>query len=110
MCGPVYCAVVPFPLIGMDITTLLGSLPEAIFTSDFFVICVLVFFICEALFKIPKLAEMEWGKPVTSLVIGVLLALLKVGPTPDAIIIGLIAGGMTTMSVARLDRWISRKK
>gem|GEM_PF-2531672 len=94
----------------MDITTLPQSLPNAMFTPEFFMICVLTFFICEALFKIPQLAAMSWGKLVTSLVIGALLAVVKVGPTPDAILFGVIAGGVTTLVVARLDRWFVKKK
>lgn len=94
----------------MDITFLLQSLPAAVFTPEFFMICVLVFFICEALFKIPQLKSLEWGKPVTALGIGALLAIVQVGPTPDAILVGIVAGGVTTLSVSRLDRWLGKKK
>jgi hypothetical protein len=94
----------------MDIATLLQSLPASVFTPEFFMVCVLVFFICEALFKIPQLAKMEWGKPITALVVGIFLAVVKVGPLPDAILIGVIAGGITTLSVNRLDRWLLKKK
>ncbi|MDD4287461.1 MAG: hypothetical protein PHO20_04130 [Candidatus Peribacteraceae bacterium] len=94
----------------MDITTLLQALPQAVFTPEFFMVCVLVFFICEALFKIPQLAEMEWGKPATALVIGALLSILEVGLSLDAVLVGLVAGGVTTLSVNRLDRWLIRKK
>lgn len=94
----------------MDITTLIQSLPAAVFTPEFTMICVLVFFICEALFKIPQLKEMEWGKPVTALAIGALLGVLEVGPSPDAVLVGIIAGGVTTLGVNRLDRWLLKKK
>lgn len=94
----------------MDITTLLQTLPQAIFTPEFFMVCVLVFFICEALFKIPQLAEMEWGKPVTALVIGALLSVFEIGISLDAVLIGIVAGGMTTLSVNRLDHWLTKKK
>lgn len=94
----------------MDIVTLLQALPQAVFTPEFFMVCVLVFFICEALFKIPQLAEMEWGKPVTALVIGALLSVLEVGISLDAVLVGLVAGGMTTLSVNRLDHWLVKKK
>ncbi|MDO8468957.1 MAG: hypothetical protein Q7S29_04330 [Candidatus Peribacter sp.] len=94
----------------MDITTLLQALPQAVFTPEFFMVCVLVFFICEALFKIPQLAEMTWGKPVTALIIGALLSVLEVGLTPDAVLVGLVAGGITTLAVNRLDYWFSKKK
>ena len=107
---PVHFLSVPSPFYPMDIITLLQSLPDAVFTPEFFMICVLVFFICEALFKIPQLADMQWGKPATSLGVGALLAIIKVGATPDAVLIGIIAGGVTTLSVARIDRWIGRKK
>lgn len=73
-------------------------------------VCVLVFFICEALFKIPQLAKMKWGKPVTALIIGALLSVLEVGLSPDAVLVGLVAGGITTLSVSRLDYWFSKKK
>ncbi len=73
-------------------------------------VCVLVFFICEALFKIPQLEEMEWGKPVTALVIGALLSVLEVGISLDAVLVGIVAGGMTTLSVNRLDRWLIKRK
>lgn len=94
----------------MDIQTLLQALPQAVFTSEFFMICVLVFFICEALFKIPQLVKMEWGKPVTALVVGALLSVLQVGLSPDAILVGLVAGGITTLGVGRMDRWFGKKK
>jgi len=94
----------------MDIITLLQALPQAVFTPEFFMVCVLVFFICEALFKIPQLAEMGWGKPVTAIVIGALLSIFEVGLTPDAVLVGLVAGGVTTLSVNRLDYWFSKKK
>lgn len=94
----------------MDITTLLQSLPGAVFTPEFTMICVLVFFICEALFQIPQLAGMQWGKPVTALVVGALLGILEVGPTPDAVLVGILAGGFTTLGVKRLDRWFLKKK
>jgi len=94
----------------MDIQTLLQALPQAVFTPEFFMVSVLVFFICEALFKIPQLAEMEWGKPVTALVIGALLSIFEVGLSLDAVLVGLVAGGVTTLSVNRLDRWLIKKK
>lgn len=94
----------------MDITTLLQTLPQAIFTPEFFMVCVLVFFICEALFKIPQLEEMEWGKPVTALVIGALLSIFEIGISLDAVLIGIVAGGMTTLSVNRLDHWLIKRK
>jgi len=94
----------------MDITTLLQTLPQAIFTPEFFMVCVLVFFICEALFKIPQLEEMEWGKPVTALVIGALLSVFEIGISLDAVLIGIVAGGMTTLSVNRLDHWLIKRK
>ena len=73
-------------------------------------VCVLVFFICEALFKIPHLAKMAWGKPVTALVIGALLSMVQFGVSPDAILVGAVAGGVTTLAVGRLDRWFGKKK
>lgn len=94
----------------MDISTLLQALPQAVFTPEFFMVCVLVFFICEALFKIPQLSKMVWGKPVTALIIGAALSMLQVGPTPDAVLIGIVAGGMTTLGIKRMDRWFGKKK
>ena len=94
----------------MDISLLFQTLPQAVFTSEFFMVCVLVFFICEALFKIPQLAKMAWGKPVTSLVVGALLSVLQFGLSPDAVLVGVVAGGVTTLGVNRLDRWFGKKK
>ncbi|MDD5103046.1 MAG: hypothetical protein PHX93_01455 [Candidatus Peribacteraceae bacterium] len=94
----------------MDIQTLLQALPQAVFTPEFFMVCVLVFFVCEALFKIPQLAEMGWGKPVTALVIGAVLSVLQYGFALDAVLMGIMAGGVTTLSVNRLDRWLIKKK
>lgn len=94
----------------MDIATLLQALPDVIFTSDFAMACVLVFFLCEALFKIPYFAEMAWGKPTASLIVGAVIGVAKWGLAPDAIILGVIAGGITTLGVSRLDRWLIAKK
>ncbi|ALM10445.1 MAG TPA: hypothetical protein DEB30_01435 [Candidatus Peribacter riflensis] len=94
----------------MDIIPLLQALPQAVFTPEFFMVCVLVFFICEALFKIPQLDDLEWGKPVIALVVGALLSVFQVGVSVDALLIGLVAGGVTTLAVSRLDYWFTRKK
>lgn len=94
----------------MDILSLLRALPQAIFMPEFFMVCVLVFFICEALFKIPQLNDMGWGKPVTALVVGMLLSVFVAGPSPDAVLVGFMAGAMTTLTVNRLDWWFARKK
>ncbi len=94
----------------MDIVTLLQALPDVIFTSDFVMACVLVFFLCEALFTIPFLGDLKWGKPLIALVVGAVIGVVKWGVSPDAVILGVIAGGITTLAVARLDWWFSAKK
>ncbi|MDD5041590.1 MAG: hypothetical protein PHX87_03865 [Candidatus Peribacteraceae bacterium] len=47
---------------------------------------------------------------MTALIIGALLSMWEVGPTQDAILIGIVTGGMTTLSVNYLDRWFKKKK
>ena len=93
-----------------SILTLLQALPDVIFTSDFAMACILTFLVCEALFKIPQLADMKSGKPVISLVVGALVGLAKWGVAVDALILGVIAGGVTTLVVSRLDHWLVKKK
>lgn len=93
-----------------SITSLLQVLPEVVFTPDFAMACVIVFFLCEALFKIPYLNDMAWGKQATALIVGALIGVAKWGISVDAIILGVIAGGVSTLAVARIDRWLTAKK
>ena len=93
-----------------NITSLLQALPEVVFTPDFAMACVIVFFVCEALFKIPYLHEMAWGKQGVALIVGALIGVAKWGLSADAIILGVVAGGVSTLAVARMDRWMTAKK
>lgn len=94
----------------MEIVSFLQALPDAIFSQAFFMVCVLTFFLCEALFTIPALKKLSWGKAGISLVVGGLLGATVWAMTADALFLGVIAGGVTTLSVARLDRWLKKKK
>lgn len=90
-----------------NIASLLQALPDVVFTPDFAMACVIVFFLCEALFKIPYLNDMIWGKQAVALIVGALIGVAKWGLSADAIILGVIAGGVSTLAVARIDRWMS---
>ena len=72
--------------------------------GDFALIAALTFFLCEAVFACFPV-ERARMKQLTSLAIGAALGLLFAkGASGDALIRGILAGGATTMSVAKFKK------
>ena len=79
----------------------ISELIKSVANEDFLVVAVLTFFLCEGIFSVWKKNEY---KKITSIVVGAGLGYLVIGATAMGAILGGIAGGATTMAVARFTK------
>ena len=101
--------VVFSPTSPMHIMTFLRALPDAIYTKEFFLVCIVVFFISEAVFKLPLPRLSAWVKPIVVIIIGAVVGVLRWALAIDALILGALAGVLTTLTVSRLDHWFGTR-
>jgi hypothetical protein len=61
--------------------------------------------VSEAIFKLPLPRLSARAKPVVVIVIGALVGILRWALAVDALILGALAGALTTLTISRLDYW-----
>ena len=78
---------------------------RSIMNDDFMLIATLTFFMCEAVFSMLPI-EKARSKQAASLVIGAVLGVVLIDGAPilDTLVQGMLAGGATTMLVAKFKK------
>ncbi len=90
-------------VIGGDLSTV-SQFFHGVMNDDFLLISALTFFICEAAFTMLPIEKAKSKQAASLLIGGVLGALLMQTSLLDAFIQGVLAGGATTMIVAKFKK------
>ncbi len=90
-------------IFGTDLS-IVGQFVRETMNDEFAAIAVLTFFGCEALFALLPIEHARWKQAIALLVGGVLGLLILPTPVVDAALRGMLAGGATTMVVAKFKK------